>query len=154
MLLLLSTRAIATPGSFLLTFVLVKLSIFCTKLCQQNRQSHLCCYAPGTRTRRIYHLLTCSMCWILFQLDPVSKNTCAMKRQTPFSHCLLLYFFFFTSITCSKSALLNVSEKVWLGALFHGGTLWSRFIIHRLKFPSTGILVKNINRVRTSSYFE
>lgn len=56
----------------------VKLSVSCPLLC-----------SPCTWPLKLCHLLTCLMCCIRFQLDPVSKHVSALKKKSIHSFVLL-----------------------------------------------------------------
>lgn len=70
---------------------------------------------PGTWPLKLCHLLTCLMCWILFQLDPVSKHISGLKNHPSLcvALCWLSIFFTgvklkwkFSQIACLKNKLL------------------------------------------------
>lgn len=70
---------------------------------------------PGTWPLKLCHLLTCLMCWILFQLDPVSKHISALKKHPSLCVVLCWLSIFFTwvrlqwkfsQIACLKNKLL------------------------------------------------
>lgn len=50
----------------------------------------------GTWPLKLCHLLTCLMCWILLQLDPVSEHISALKKHPSLCVILCWLTFFFT----------------------------------------------------------
>lgn len=82
----------------------VKLSVSCPLLC-----------SPCTWPLKLCHLLTCLMCCIRFQLDPVSKHVSALKKKKKHPQlcvvvlCWLSFFFHskpqwkFSQIACAKN---------------------------------------------------
>lgn len=78
---------------------------------------------PGSWPLKLCHLLTCLMCWILFQLDPVSKHISALKKHPSLCGVLCWLSIFFTRVKLQwkVSQIACLMKKLLLDYFCWGG---------------------------------